>query len=307
MEGSQCYKIFLFSSLLVTSTVMGIGIRHTVCIGCNDLLQVGNTSYYCRGTNKILLFRCDLTEGISISWIFNDDVIENIANLDSGNTFQTKRGFISIYTQTVDTNEDGSRTNITSYLWFNTADIPEETTVTCSGAGSSDSVNVKPLGDPVPFNQPNVTFSPLKNSPSDVYVLYEWDYNNTLEVAFFDTEIRRNGTSIHHQMVFSSMRNSSGIIQESSMPSQNDSVRITAVGYCGINRSNSTDRKLLDEVTPETLEDDSDINVAAIVVGVIEGAIILVLIFVIVVQCFINYKDKKQLRDRKSNITSEDE
>lgn len=125
---------------------LGVGVLHTDCIGCNDLLQVGNTSYYCRGMNKILFFRCDIIGGPGINWLINDVVIDTINNVDSGNTFQTIEGYISIYTQTVDINDDGFRNNVTSYLWFNTADLQEETTVTCSGAGRRESVNVKSLG-----------------------------------------------------------------------------------------------------------------------------------------------------------------
>lgn len=114
-----------------------------VCSGCDHVLREGNTSYYCPATENILFFNCDITQHFILRWQIDgvDIFVYSTPNQPRYEVY----GVYSVHTPNIDFDDDPVG-NFTSILWFDTADIMDNVTVTCAYSQHSESMLIKPVG-----------------------------------------------------------------------------------------------------------------------------------------------------------------
>lgn len=112
-----------------------------VCSGCDHVLRIGNTAYYCPGSEAILFFRCDVTNETSFTLKYNDGIF--VADSTDSPTSRID-GVFSIQLQSVEA--DGFFANFTTLIWFDTADIMDSITITCESFEDIQSIIINPVG-----------------------------------------------------------------------------------------------------------------------------------------------------------------
>lgn len=108
-----------------------------------------HTYYYCKGTDDVLYIQCKVVRGTVLVWNVSPSVpfttpVTLFSLIPNETIFH--RGPFSILLESIDLDVKETENNITSSLWFNTADIDGDIVVSCESGGESDSMEIISTG-----------------------------------------------------------------------------------------------------------------------------------------------------------------
>lgn len=112
------------------------------CSGCDRVLRIGNTAYYCPGSEGIMFFRCDVINQTAFTLLYNDGFFAADSR-DSPIIFH-EDGVFSIELRSV--MADGLFANFTTFMWFDTADIMDNVSITCTSLNDAESMMIHRIG-----------------------------------------------------------------------------------------------------------------------------------------------------------------